>query len=339
MNIIDDKYIIENFPFNKKNYWKCVSNEVKDYLMNRYDDSESIQESYYRVINHLEIRPVCKVCGNKLKFNIHLRLFPNHCSIRCSRKDSVCENQRKQTCLNKFGKLVNTEKFKQTCLEKYGVENVFQLPEIKNKISITHLINHGHIWWSNPEQSSQTLRNNYKHNKEKILSKTRKTCLEKYNVDNPAKSDIIKSKIISTNLSKYNKESFTQTEEYKIKSIKTNLEKYGYSHHNKSLERRQILKEQLHNENVQIKRLNSMKRNSSIKSSSQENKIFEILKTKFNNVIHTYRSEKYPFNCDFYIPELDLYIECQFSQYHHGRKYKGDDNDLEEVKILEQKSK
>ena len=34
---------------------------------------------------------------------------------------------------------------------------------------------------------------------------------------------------------------------------------------------------------------------------------------------------KYPFNCDFYIPELDLYIECNFHWTHGHKPFDKDD--------------
>jgi len=45
--------------------------------------------------------------------------------------------------------------------------------------------------------------------------------------------------------------------------------------------------------------------------SQPEEDSYELLVDKFgySEVIRQYRSEKYPFFCDFYIPCLDLYIE------------------------------
>ena len=53
-----------------------------------------------------------------------------------------------------------------------------------------------------------------------------------------------------------------------------------------------------------------------------------------------YRSELYPFNCDFYIPSLDLYIECHFHWTHGGRPF--DENDkscLEQLAQWKEQSK
>ena len=45
-----------------------------------------------------------------------------------------------------------------------------------------------------------------------------------------------------------------------------------------------------------------------------------------------YRSELYPFNCDFYIPSIDTYIEYNGSQYHH--KHPFDENNEDDIKEL-----
>jgi len=57
--------------------------------------------------------------------------------------------------------------------------------------------------------------------------KSKQTCLNKYGVDNPMKSEIIKEKIIKNNIDKYNKKWYFQTDEFKEKVIKNNIDKYN----------------------------------------------------------------------------------------------------------------
>jgi hypothetical protein len=61
--------------------------------------------------------------------------------------------------------------------------------------------------------------------------KIENTTIEKYGVENPFQSDIIKEKIKETNLVKYGVEYYTQTEEMLSKTKETCLEKYGVEHH------------------------------------------------------------------------------------------------------------
>ena len=67
------------------------------------------------------------------------------------------------------------------------------------------------------------------------------------------------------------------------------------------------------------------KANHTFKTSKPEDEAYKLLKQKFPDVIRQYRSTEYPFFCDFYIPSLNLYIECNFSWTHGGIPYVADD--------------
>lgn len=58
-----------------------------------------------------------------------------------------------------------------------------------------------------------------------------------------------------------------------------------------------------------------------INTSSPEKVILEKLKARFDNVKYQYTSSNYPFFCDFYVPEKDLYIEYQGMWVHGKRPY------------------
>jgi hypothetical protein len=75
------------------------------------------------------------------------------------------------------------------------------------------------------------------------------------------------------------------------------------------------------------------KKNNTFNSSSTENKSYLILKEKYIDVIKQYKSELYPFICDFYIPSLDLYIECNYHWTHGSHPY--DKNNKEDQILLE----
>jgi hypothetical protein len=93
-------------------------------------------------------------------------------------------------------------------------------------------------------------------------------------------------------------------------------------------------------EEVKTKRIKTIKENYSYNNSIEENKAFNILTDFFgkDNVIRQYCSKKYPWACDFYIVDIDLYIECHFSHFHNYKPYTGDNDDLNEIELLKQKS-
>ena len=75
------------------------------------------------------------------------------------------------------------------------------------------------------------------------------------------------------------------------------------------------------------------KKNNSFHTSKVEQQFKEYLEQNYpNDFEYQYRSEMYPFNCDFYIKSLDLYIEIQGS-WVHG-KHPFDENNQEDIDRL-----
>ena len=60
-----------------------------------------------------------------------------------------------------------------------------------------------------------------------------------------------------------------------------------------------------------IKSFETKKKNGTLNSSKDEKLILNNLIQKYglNNVYYHYKEERYPFECDFYIKPLDLFIE------------------------------
>ena len=88
-------------------------------------------------------------------------------------------------------------------------------------------------------------------------------------------------------------------------------------------------------EQTQAHRNATKRKNKTFKASMQEDKVYQLLCEKFgeNDVIRQYRSEKYPFNCDFYIKSINIYIECNFSWTHGGHWF--DESSEEDQKMLQ----
>ena len=82
--------------------------------------------------------------------------------------------------------------------------------------------------------------------------KIKKTCLEKYGVDNPMKSNHIRDKLKETCMEKYGVDHFSKTQEYKDKYKSTCMEKYGVDNASKSKSIRKIIS------NVKFEQFNSV---------------------------------------------------------------------------------
>jgi len=76
--------------------------------------------------------------------------------------------------------------------------------------------------------------------------------------------------------------------------------------------------------------------------SYEERCAYALLKHKHHDIITQYSSDKYPFNCDFFVPSLDLYIEYNGSQYHGGHPFDADNDDdikqLDHLRLLSEQS-
>lgn len=284
--------------------WLKEHPEVKDYLINRYtdtDDNTSFSEIFFRIKNHIEIKPVCKVCGKPVKFQKGGGLgYSVYCSGSCAAKDPDLIERKKKKCLEKYGTEWYSQtqdyrdKCKSTCQERYGVSSYTKLNECKEKIANTNLEKYG---------SSCSL-----HGKD-IEEKVKRTNLEKYGVENVFAAEEIKEKLINTNLEKYGYENPMQNNNIKSKAIRTMIDRYGVVIMTQIPEISKV---------VQEKRYITQQLNNSFNISNLEEKCYFLLKTIFKDIVRQYKSEIYPYRCDFYVPSLNLFIEFQ-GNWTHGK--------------------
>ena len=346
--------------------------DIYDYLINRYTDSDSLKETLYRIYNGIEEHPKCPTCGKPLIFK---GIFFKFCSNICAQSSDEIKQKVKQTCLKKYG--VDSynktkeckEKVKQTCLKKYGVEYSWQSNECKEKIRQTCLERYG----VDNSLKSEKIRNKGKQtclerygvdnpaklekNKEKvkqtclekygtisttqckeIRDKIKQTCLERYGVDNPAKLEKNKEKVKQTCLERYGGIAPIYDSNIKNKIKQTCLEKYGVDNYGKSLKHKINMSTIMSSNEIQEHRYDIMTKNHSFNTSKEEDEVYEFL-SQYIDVTRQFNiSSKYPFNCDFYIEDLDMFIECNFHWTHGGHPF--DKNSIaDQVKVQRWKSK
>ena len=138
-------------------------------------------------------------------------------------------------------------------------------------------------------------------------SKTKRvqTCIERYCCENPAQFEAIKNKQKETCLEKYGKENYMQTDLYK--------DKYKDHEFVKSLNQ---------------KRHKTLKKNNTFNTSKIEKQLQLYLDGLGVNYEHQYTSDQYPFNCDFYFPDKDLYVEIQGTWTHGPHPFTGSEEDM-----------
>jgi len=189
-NIISSKCKEVYFIQNHQELYNNIIQYAKDKNISNYTWNEKLHMYYHSYT----IDDILCYCGKQTKYRGFKRGYNNFCSNKCSSNSNNMQKRRMNTLKNNLNK-------------KYGVDNVFQLDNIKNKIKDTNL--------------------------------------KKYGVENPNKNEKIKNKIKQTNLKKYGVENYTQTKDYLKKTKKTNLKKHGVDHHMKSDKIKNITKQNI----------------------------------------------------------------------------------------------
>lgn len=215
-------------------------------------------------------------------------------------------------------KSISNNKRSETNLKKYGNSCLFVTEDFKIKKRETNLKKYGKENFNN-------------------IIKINETKNKKNEIDNTYKPNIIK-KIIETkkqkpiNLDNYQKTIkqkygclwYFQSSDFKSKREKTLINKYGTSNIT-------VL-----NEIIQ-KQYQTKKKNNSFGKSKEEEQIYNLLCQKYNDVKRQFKSDKYPFPCDFYILSEDLYIEYQGFWMHGKEPYIDSQEQKDKVKLWESK--
>lgn len=192
----------------------------------------------------------------------------------------------------------------------------------------------------------------------------RQSLIKKYGVDNVSKIKEVRDKVAEGN-KKYQEKlkeqgitPFFATEEGKKAAKEGVLRKYGEDNINKTEQRRNEMKEnwksksreekrkwiekcrRVQTKEVQKRISDTKRRNNSFHISSWEAMLTEKLSNLFPDLKTQYKEERYPFHCDFYIPSLDLFIECNFHWTHGRRPFNpGSEKDIEQLKRWEELGK
>ena len=261
--IINDDFIKDNIKYDK--FIDLLTNErIINYLKNRFNDSDSLLESYQRILFKVEKKPLCSVCGKAVNWiGKKNKLYTRYCSDKCSANSEETKQKKVETLLANWGTehCYDSEKHRNMLKEKYGVEYIFQKKEVKEK--------------------------------------RKETFIKKYG---------------TTNLYEIN--------EIVDKIKKTNKERYGVDW-------------VFQREDIRDKAYESTKNNSG--TSKQEETVYNMLIELGYNVERWKKIKGTNWTIDFYLPDYDLYIEYQGSQYHNGRAYIGTKEDLYEIEFLKQK--
>ncbi|MBO5003754.1 MAG: hypothetical protein J6D03_00505 [Clostridia bacterium] len=178
--------------FNMLNNKGKISQDMIDYISNRYEDSKSLKESIFRMKHNLEVRPVCHICGAPVRF-IDNRFLKSCCPAH----------------------KIDQAKIKKAIKIKYNVDNISQLDSVKKKVKNTMINRYGvQNAFNLGKEKSIKYR---KEHKDEVINKMRQTSLKKFGYTHAAKSPIIKEQIKKTCQAKYGVDCPCQAEVVKAK--------------------------------------------------------------------------------------------------------------------------
>ena len=265
----------------------------------------SKQEYYNKFLKRDKNEGKCLECGKETCFITLVKGYRMFCSVKCLNSSQYhikhcIETYTKNYIDNEENRKELNERTRNTCLERYNGIG-FASQELIKKYNETMLLKYGH---TNPS-----------HVKE-IQEKTKQTNIEKYGTKNVYASDLIIQKIKETNLERYDETSWT-----------------------KSKEGREKLREITGSKEFKQKCYDTKKKNNTFNKSKIEKELEVELRKIFPDLKTQYKSEVYPFNCDFYIPSLDLYIEYNGSWTHGGCFYdKNNEDNRNTLEMWKQRS-
>lgn len=181
-------------------------------------------------------------------------------------------------------------KSRKTCLGKYGVEYYGQTAEAR-------------------KAQSERMRGNL----DVFLAKTRATMQKRYGVNYSWESAALRNKAYSTMQKRYGTSCYCQSDDYRenLDSImdkvrNTNMSRYGAPFYVQSDEYKQNV------DDIQSRIIATKRQNGVLNTSTVEKHVkgFDDFESQYNN------DSRYPYLCDFYDKERDLFIEVNASWTH-----------------------
>lgn len=274
---------------------------------------------------------VCKICRKKTEYKNFHRGYRNWCSVICRNKYNVLKTE-------------------EACLKLFGVKNNFQRHECKQKAKQTKKERYEDENFNNMEKIKQTKRERYGNENFNNLEKNRQTCKQKYGVENVFQLEKCKKKAKQTKKERYGDENFLNIEKTKQTNLKnlgtewplsnkevykkakyTKKQKYGDENYNnpekikqtnlKNIgvewpsQNREILKKQ----QKTAKRIKLYKNTNIWYQGSYELDFLEKYHDEYPDIQrgptikYLFEGKQHYHFPDFYIPSLNLIIECKNS--------------------------
>lgn len=207
-------------------------------------DIIDIKVEHLTKCSKVKVKFRCDKCGKEKEvyYNVYKEYGYNVPDYTCRQCKLVINNQEKWGVDNVFQLKEVKEKIKETNVKNYGVEYISQSGEIQDKIKETFRDKYGtdHPFQNKEfrEHCDDVIKEKYGVNNisqsQEIKDKKVETCKKNHGYDYISQDPNHKQKMIDKNIRIYGTEHMFQSEEIKEMIKKTNLIKYGYEYHSQN---------------------------------------------------------------------------------------------------------
>lgn len=284
--------------------------DIKNIIKNELENKLVICGTHQQIIKNQINRNI-----KKKLFNIYNKNFPvTELVYLLQHKNNLESLNIFCKCGNKNPYIGYLNSYQVHCSSKCGAND----PIVRKKFINTSNKNFG---VDNP--------NKHRSVREKIENK----CLQKFGYKSNWASPDPKLNGRATRLILYNVENCFASKNPELNGIATRRRKRGVDNYAQTQEWKDKFKNKEWVDNINQKIYNAKKKNGTLNTSKLEIKCYKKLLTKFPNALHSYRDKnRYPFVCDMYIPESDLFVECHFGWRHGGEPF--DPNNIKHIEKL-----
>lgn len=348
INILIDNHKLSSKYYSLRTSLNKEDANIKYWLNHRIKWSNSWSETLYCVKYNIAEQPKCKICGNPVKFKSFEHGYRKYCTSKCATSDKEIKD-----IISKKNTTNGVERGRKVSVSKQQRTDEQIRAEI-SKAKETKLKRYGDENYSNHKQATETNIKRYgcACSLHSVLIKgTYKTTL----TDEARKSISIKQKQYWSN------KEYRQTIINKLKEGQKNISEdskqsklNGYHNWWNNLSDKE---KEIHNKNVSTavtewsktltseqkqrkkhKEYITKKQNGTFNTSTAEDELAEYIVLLFPDMIRQYKSLKYPYCCDYYIPCIDTYIEFQGSWTHGKHPFGTEDGDEETLNKWKEKN-
>ncbi len=199
------------------------------------------------------------------------------------------------------------DRIKQICLERYGVEYAAQSQEVRDRIARTMLERYGvtSAFGLSGVRERAVASNRRKYGCDYPLQS--KEIQDRIRVVCQANKAEIRARVEVTCLARYGVPCVMQSPDVREKARQTMLHRYGAENPSGVPE-------------IVARRISTRLANGTMHTSVPEDELYALLSKRFgeDDVVRQYKSERYPFCCDFYVKSRDLFIELNATWTHGG---------------------